>query len=142
MFIRELLPSDYNAYFLLINEFRKTNFSEEEFINTLKLINISSKIFVIENNGDLVATATIFYEKKFIYNLATLAHIEDVCVKKEFRSLGFGKLIVQHCIEHAKLTDAYKVTLDCSEYNVPFYNKCGFEKRGYQLSILLKDTPS
>jgi len=85
---------------------------------------------------ELIATGTILFERKFIYNLCMLCHIEDVCVKKEFRSHGFGKQIISHLISRSKEKDAYKITLDCNEMNVEFYKKCGLEQRGVQMSQL------
>ena len=41
------------------------------------------------------------------------------------RGQGVGKSIVQHCINHAKDQGCYKVILDCSNENVPFYINCG-----------------
>ena len=29
----------------------------------------------------------------------------------------------------------YKAILDCSEANIPFYEKCGFDKKGIQMSV-------
>jgi glucosamine-phosphate N-acetyltransferase len=137
--IRKLIESDYNQYLSLINDFRPTFFSEEKYLSTLKEINKSSTILVLVKNDMILATVTIIYENKFIYNITKLAHIEDVCVKKEYRGLGYGKLIVYSAIEHAIQNGAYKVTLVCSEENINFYKKCGFEERGRQMSFLLKD---
>jgi glucosamine-phosphate N-acetyltransferase len=137
--IRKLEATDYSKYLLLINDFRPTDFSEEQFITTLNEINNSSVIYVLESEEQFLATATIQYETKFIFNISKLAHIEDVCVKKEYRTQGLGKQILQHCIEAAKSAGAYKITLDCADHNIPFYLKCGFEKRGTQMTILLKE---
>jgi glucosamine-phosphate N-acetyltransferase len=135
--VRELTTDDYNQYFDLINDFRTTSFSKDDYILILNEIKKSSTIIVIEENNKIVATTTIIYEHKFIYNITKLAHIEDVCVKKEFRNKGYGKIIMKHAIEHAKQNDAYKITLVCNQENIDFYKKCGFEERGRQMSILL-----
>ena len=71
--------------------------------------------------------------------MCKLAHIEDVCVKKEYRSKGLGKLIIDFCINEAMNQNAYKVSLDCADSNIGFYKKCGFERRGNQMTILLKE---
>jgi glucosamine-phosphate N-acetyltransferase len=136
--IRELLESDYYNYIELINDFRETLFTKDEFISKLKYINNYSYIYVIEQDFKLIATATLIIEQKFIYNCSKLAHIEDVCVKKEYRKQGFGKILINKVIEEAKLKGCYKVTLDCSESNSLFYISTGFEVRGLQLSQLLK----
>ncbi len=134
--IRELKYSDYNNYLELINDFRETYFTEEDFINILdNLHNI--KIYVIEKDSKLVASATLNIEQKFIHNCGKLAHVEDVCVKKEFRNSGYGKIIINKLIEEAKNMKCYKITLYCSENNSNFYKKYGFEITGHQMSQLL-----
>ena len=40
-------------------------------------------------------------------------------------------------MEMAKQNGCYKVILDCSESNVGFYEKCGFDNKGYQMYQLL-----
>lgn len=134
--IRKITESDYEQYKKMINEFRETYFTEEQFTETLFYLTPHTEIYVIEHENDIIATGTIIYEKKFIYNNSYLAHIEDICVKSAYRKFGFGKLIVKHLMNLAKEKGCYKVTLDCSEENSHFYDKCGLEKRGLQMAQL------
>ena len=134
--IRKLTNLDYNKYLVMINEFRTTVFTEEQFIETLQYIKPFSEIWVIEKDDDIIATGTIIYEKKFIFNCVKLAHIEDVCVKEKYRKFGFGKKIVNHLMNEAKKQECYKVTLVCNESNIGFYENCGMEMRGVQMSQL------
>jgi glucosamine-phosphate N-acetyltransferase len=136
---RKLTEEDYDSFYELIRDFRETTFSKEQFCTLLAKIQLSSDIYVIEHNHQLIATGTICYEYKFIFNTCCLAHIEDVCVKKEYRGQGYGKQIVQTLIQVAKEKGCYKVTLDCSDANIAFYEKCQFEKRGNQMSMLLTE---
>jgi glucosamine-phosphate N-acetyltransferase len=143
--IRCLTSSDYASFLPLIKEFRDTNFTEQEFRDRLYRVANSGcyEIWVIEDpeTKTLVATATLFYEYKFIFNLSTLAHIEDVCVSARFRGQGYGKLICQHLVERARKNGCYKVTLDCSAANEEFYTKCGFKTSGKQMVQFLDDHP-
>jgi len=136
--IRELLETDFTNYLEVINDFRKTNFAEEEFIRIVRSFKPHSMIFVIEKDSKIIATGTLIIEQKFIYNCAKLAHIEDVCVKKEFRNRGYGKSIVRKLIDEARKQNCYKVTLVCAESNTDFYKKNNFEMRGLQMSQLLQ----
>ena len=135
--VREIQYSDYDQYIKLINDFRETTFTENEFIYSLNYLKSYSTIYVIEHNSILIATGTLIIEQKLIFNCAKLGHIEDVCVKKEYRRKGYGKEIVKKIVEEAKNRNCYKVTLTCSESNVDFYKTTGFEQRGYQMSQLL-----
>jgi glucosamine-phosphate N-acetyltransferase len=140
--LRHLYIDDYDAYLPLINEFRATQFTKEEFQETLTKMNQYSDIWVVEHNGTLIGTATILYERKFIFNRCILAHIEDVCVKETYRRKGIGRLLVQKLLEEAKTQQCYKVTLDCATHNIPFYTACGLELRGTQMTCLINSTPT
>ena len=131
--IRLLNNNDYEKYHELINTFRKTFFSKEEFIDTLKKINNNSEIYVIELNNNLIATATIIYEYKFIHNISKIAHIEDVCVHTDFRGKNYGKIIINYLINKSKMEDCYKVTLYCNDELENFYKSCDMTKNGIQM---------
>jgi glucosamine-phosphate N-acetyltransferase len=92
-------------------------------------------IFVIEDTSrrEIVATATMFVEKKFIRGCASCGHIEDVVVDGGYRGKQLGKRVIERCIEEAKLRGCYKVILDCSEENAAFYAKCGLERKEIQM---------
>ncbi len=138
MTIRLLTSSDYVAYLRLINDFRETQFTENEFIE--RLLDLSRhgiEIYVMEDSsGGLVATATLIVEPKFIFNQATYAHIEDVCVAASRRREGLGKAIMKELLAICKERGYYKVTLCCADHNVRFYEACGLEKRGNQMCQL------
>ncbi len=97
----------------------------------------SSVIWVYEEGEQLLATGTIIYETKFIYNTCIYAHIEDICVRASHRRQGLGKKLVAHLIDQAR--HCYKITLDCADENIKFYESCGLERRGNQMCQLLKN---
>lgn len=137
MKIRKLETADYSTFLPLIREFRETEFSEDEYKKQLAHIQLLGDIWVVEaEDGSLIATGTVLYEPKFIRNLAMLAHIEDVCVKREHRRGGIGKLLIKHIIAIAKEKKCYKVTLDCLDQNIPFYESCGLQRKGNQMCEL------
>ncbi|CAL5389259.1 unnamed protein product [Camellia sinensis] len=92
-------------------------------------------ICVIEDNrsGKIVATGSVFTEKKFIRNCGKVGHIEDVVVDSSARGMQLGKKIVEVLIDHARSTGCYKVILDCSTDNRVFYEKCGFKQKEIQM---------
>ena len=140
MHIRELVADDYDRYLPLINHFRPTSFSRADFEAVLNKINTTGRIWVIEaDDKSLVATATIIYEHKFLWNTCIYAHIEDVCVRTDCRRGGYGKTIVTHLLKEAKRLNCHKVTLDCAAENIPFYTACGLSPRGTQMSELVSN---
>lgn len=132
---RKLNLDDYERFLKLINDFRETYFTKEDFIKNYYFISQCSDTYVMEYNEELIATGKLLYDRKYIHNICTLGHIEDVCVKKEYRNSGLGKNIVSKIVERAKENGCYKVTLNCLDTNVDFYKKCNFEKSGNQMTI-------
>jgi len=137
MILRRLNKNDYEQFLVLINQFRETDFTEKDFILTLDKIEKNSEIWIIENEDKIIAAATIIFEYKFIFDISCLAHIEDVIVDINYRRKGYGKILINHLKEIAKSNNCYKLTLDCNDTNVNFYNACDFEKRGNQMCFLL-----
>ena len=66
-------------------------------------------------------------------NGGRVGHIEDVATKKGYEGLGIGRALVGRSLRFAPQMKCYKVILDCSEKNVPFYKKIGFKKYGLSM---------
>ena len=49
-----------------------------------------------------------------------------VAVDRSHRGKGYGRMMVNHCLERAQAKHCYKVKLCCSDKNVSFYRKLGF----------------
>ncbi|KAG8376719.1 hypothetical protein BUALT_Bualt09G0093100 [Buddleja alternifolia] len=98
-------------------------------------------ICVIEDNdsGKIVATGSLFIEKKFIRSCGKVGHIEDVVVDSSVRGKQLGKKIIGFLSDQARAMGCYKAILDCGVENKPFYDKCGFEQNGVQMP---SDTPA
>jgi len=135
--IRRLDIKDYDRYLPLINEFRSTIFSKDDFTDFLNSLPKNIQIWIIENDETIVATGTLIIEPKLIFNITKLAHIEDICVLTKYRKQKFGSIIVKHLIKVAKEEKCYKVSLTCSDKVSKFYLSNGFEERGLQCSQLL-----
>ncbi|KAI4341967.1 hypothetical protein MLD38_026634 [Melastoma candidum] len=92
-------------------------------------------ICVIEDvaSRKIVATGSIFVERKFIRGCGKVGHIEDVVVDGSTRGLSLGKRVVSFLADHARSVGCYKVILDCSMDNRAFYEKCGFKQKEVQM---------
>jgi glucosamine-phosphate N-acetyltransferase len=132
--IRKLNKLDYANYLTLINQFRPTVFTLEEYEDTLDKIDGNSTIWVIDYDAELIGTTTIVYEHKFIRNIVKLAHIEDVCIDERFRGKGLGNVLINHAVNEANKENCYKITLYCDEKLEHFYEKSGFDKKGIQMA--------
>jgi glucosamine-phosphate N-acetyltransferase len=83
----------------------------------------------------VIGIATLLIEPKLIHNCSVVGHIEDVVVDKNYRGKGLGKRLIDRLTKDARNAGCYKVILDCSECNVPFYEKCGFTRHGVEMSL-------
>ena len=88
------------------------------------------KIFVAVKNDDaeIIGSITLLIEQKFIHDGGKSGHIEDVVTRKEYEGIGVGSALVSAALAFAREKNCYKVILDCSEKNVPFYEKIGFRR--------------
>lgn len=92
-------------------------------------------VFLHVPTDQIVACGTLFIEFKFLRNAGLCGHIEDIVVHQDGQGKGLGKRIIEVLTELAKVRGCYKVILDCSNKNVPFYEKCGYHKAGEQMAI-------
>lgn len=141
MNIRELEITDYElGYLNVLSDLTKVGtISKTEWLNQYRIISSNPfiQIWVIHDTVDnqIVGTATLLLEPKFIHNCGLVGHIEDVVLKKSTQGTGLGKQIVTFLAEKAKLRGCYKVILDCTEQTIPFYEKCGFTVKDTQMAI-------
>jgi glucosamine-phosphate N-acetyltransferase len=135
--IDKLDKSDYNRGFLKLLEqltvVEADSISYDDFVKRLEETDMS--VYVIRNisSDKVVATGSMYIEKKFIHSLGKVGHIEDVVVDKEYRGMNFGKAMVNRLTEVAEETGCYKVILSCAQKNVKFYENCGYSKKELQM---------
>ncbi len=92
-------------------------------------------MFVAELENEVVGVITLLMEQKFIHSGGKVGHIEDVVARKGFQGKGIGSALVKRAIAEAKKQDCYKVILDCSQENIPFYKKFGFKVRETEMRL-------
>ncbi|KAI9108314.1 hypothetical protein K1719_020797 [Acacia pycnantha] len=114
--------------------------SDKEFqdrFNELSSLGDDHIICVVEDelHGRIIATGSIFIEKKFLRNCGKVGHIEDVVVDSSARGKQLGKKVIEFLTDHARSMGCYKVILDCSLENKVFYEKCGFKQKEVQMAM-------
>lgn len=97
--------------------------------NFISQNNLFAYSFYFKNQ--LVGYGVFFTEIKI--RGGTTAHIEDIVVKNEFRSMGFGKQIIDYLVNKSKEMGCYKISLSCNSKNIKFYENCGFKNGGYTM---------
>ena len=78
-----------------------------------------------------------FVERKFIHENGLVGHLEDIVVHKDYRKLNFGRFIIDQLTFLGRVNGCYKILLDCSEKNVPFYEKCGYTRKGAEMACYM-----
>lgn len=99
------------------------------------------KIFVAvlqggKNEGLIIGATTLLVEPKFIFGGGRVGHIEDVAVRFEYQRKGIGFKLVNYATEQADTTmRCVRTILDCSNENIPFYEKIGYSRFGNCMKI-------
>lgn len=88
---------------------------------------------VAVRSDDVIGTASLLCERKFLHKGGLAGHIEDVAVHPDHQKKGVGKSLVLHLLERARERGCYKVVLDCKPALDTFYERCGFKDAGYQM---------
>ncbi|THW08170.1 acetyltransferase [Aureobasidium pullulans] len=91
---------------------------------------------VIDDGEKIVGAATMILDRKFIQNFTTIAHVEEVCISSSHQKQGLGLLLINALNALAmESLGVDKLILNCSEDNVGFYEKCGYERAGVQMRV-------
>ncbi|KAF6250858.1 hypothetical protein COO60DRAFT_1464780 [Scenedesmus sp. NREL 46B-D3] len=85
------------------------------------------------SKGQLLGTASLIIERKFIHSCGKVGHIEDVVVDAAARGHKVGQRLIDELVCVAKQRGCYKVILDCAEHNIPLYEKCGLSRKEVQM---------
>lgn len=140
---RDIQIHDYQESKALLSRLIKENedFSIESFSKVCSSLNSDHRIVCCFYNDIeaetkvMVAMGTIMVENKLIHNCSHVGHIEDIIVHENYRSLNFGKTLINYLVDIARERQVYKVILNCNEFNAPFYQKCGFHKSNVEMRI-------
>ncbi|KAL8113485.1 hypothetical protein AgCh_020705 [Apium graveolens] len=113
--VRKLEISDKSKGFLeLLQQLTVCDsVSDQEFQNRfeeLKACGDDRVVGVIEDecSKKIIATGSVFIERKFIRSCGKAGHIEDVVVDSNARGLQLGKKIVEFLTDHARSVGCYK----------------------------------
>jgi len=106
-----------------------------------KIKEISGVCFVAEMNGEIVGYLTAAKKEVPSYRNVTVADLENIFVKKEFRSHGVGKMLMNKFKEWAKEIKMDKVAVNVFALNdraIEFYKREGFTPQDLDLEMYLK----
>lgn len=143
--ISELSDTDFGSYVEYCSILKQLtsinieNITMQSFSHRIQMIrsNPFHQIFIAKFEGKIIGTTTVLIEPKIIHDLSFVAHIEDVVVDSESRTKGIGTSLMLHAIAYAKDHCCYKIILDCSDKNVSFYEKLGFDVKEKHMAMYI-----
>jgi glucosamine-phosphate N-acetyltransferase len=89
--------------------------------------------YVAVDDDEIVGTATLILERKFLHGGGWAGRVEEVAVRRDRQHQGIGTILMQHINQKAQELRCYKVVLCCTEANVPFYQRTGY--RTYDIGM-------
>ncbi|CAN9506701.1 unnamed protein product [Ophioblennius macclurei] len=132
LLVRPLCTADFNrGIFKVLSQLTITgDVTAEQFIKNFEHMKRTGDYYVVVVEdmilGQIVATATLITEHKFIHSCAKRGRVEDVVVSDVYRGKQLGKLLVSTLTLLSKKLKCYKITLECAAKNVAFYEKIGY----------------
>ncbi|KAH8823508.1 acyl-CoA N-acyltransferase [Flagelloscypha sp. PMI_526] len=91
-------------------------------------------VIVSKPTDTIVGVGSLFIERKFLRGLGSVGHIEDIAVDKSQQGKKLGLRVINALTYISESMSCYKTILNCSENNVPFYEKCGFVKKEVEMT--------
>ncbi|KPI92384.1 PREDICTED: probable glucosamine 6-phosphate N-acetyltransferase [Papilio xuthus] len=133
MVVRPLQRADFDKGFLqLLNQLTSTgNITRKQFDERFTQMKMSGGYYVtvIEDtrSSKIIGAATLTVEQKFIHNCSLRGRLEDVVVNDTYRGQQLGKLIVVTVSLLAQELGCYKMSLDCKDKLIKFYETLGYK---------------
>ena len=140
MYFRQLESNDYYInYFQVLSQLSfidNKSITLDQWNQFISQLNNNHQIYVLvdSSSNNIIASGTLLIENKIIHNISKVAHIEDIVADSKFRGKGYGKMMIEYLIDKAKEHQVYKIILNCSDDNIKFYEKCGFELKNNQMA--------
>jgi len=139
--IRPLASSDYHRGHLAVLEVLTvvTDPGEAAWVAQFNAMREAPRtyyqIVIVDKASDrIVGVGCVFIERKFLRGLGSVGHIEDIAVDKKQQGKKLGLRII-HALTHiSENSGCYKTILNCSDDNIPFYKKCGYEKKENEMA--------
>jgi len=92
-------------------------------------------LVIVDNASDrIVGVGCVFIERKSLRGFGTVGHIEDIAVDKTQQGKKLGQRIIQALTHISENSGCYKTILNCSDSNIPFYEKCGYAKKENEMA--------
>lgn len=107
------------------------NVSESDFKAQFLAMKSSESYFVVVIEDiplqKVIGSGTLVLERKFIHSAGIRGRVEDVVVSSDYRGRQLGKLLVETLTLLGREMGCYKVSLECKDKLVSFYESFGYK---------------
>jgi glucosamine-phosphate N-acetyltransferase len=136
---RRLRREDFDRGFVqTLQSLRPSPLTRERFDEVFDALGDHCRVWVLEVDGAVAATATLLLERKFLHGGSVVGHVEDVAVGRAFQGRRLGKRLLAHVLSDARAAGCYKVILNCDQAVAGFYEGIGFHKQDVGMRIDLR----
>jgi len=133
LIVRPLQLDDFNrGYLALLKQLTSVgDVTQAEFKERFLLMKSCqgtyyNTVIVDKETDRIIGAASLIVERKFIHHCANRGIIEEVIVSDDYRGKSLGRLIVQSLVGLGKALNCYKITLNCTDQMISFYERLGF----------------
>jgi len=147
--VRPLGSKDYERGFLeILGQLTSVgSITKEQFLKRFddmrKCANTYYITVIVDTKLDkIIGSGTIVHERKFIHDCGSRGIIEDIIVSNEYRGKQLGKIIIASLIEIGRDIGCYKITLNCKDELIKFYNSFGLVCEPGNANFMMLRIPS
>lgn len=133
LMMRPLNLNDYDkGYMQLLAQLTVVgDVSREEFEAKFEKMRACPNTFYIvvledTSSNQVIGSASLIIEHKFIHQCATRGRVEDVVVNNAYRGKQLGKLLLDVLTLLSQEVGCYKISLECKDKLVSFYKQFGY----------------
>ncbi|CAD6184609.1 unnamed protein product [Caenorhabditis auriculariae] len=134
--LRPLQMNDHqNGYLDLLSQLTSVGDVDDEWFEKrfISMRDTNPKAYYVvvladEKNDRIVASATLVIEWKFIHQAGCRGRVEDVVVDEQLRGKKIGSLLNRILVHLAQQIGVYKLSLECKDKLIPFYESFGYKK--------------
>jgi len=142
--VRPLSSKDYDRGFLdILGQLTSVGqITKEQFLEHFHEMRLCPNTYyitvIVDTQLDrIVGSGTMVHERKFIHQCGSRGLIEDIIVNNEYRGKQLGKILLAILVEIGKAVGCYKITLNCKDELVKFYNSFGLVKESGNANFMI-----
>lgn len=137
--LRDLRKEDSSMLLQLLGGLTETPLIPPERLTEIFDVRVRSgvitKVATLSASNQIIGTASLLIEQKYIHGGRCVGHIEDVVTDSSFRGKGVAGQLLRALHDVAKSKNCYKLILSCSDENRGYYEKNGFHRDGCNMRL-------